>query len=158
MSGGTKHAFTGALYELPYALVVIVPPLIGKLADTHGPLPFLVMGQISLALAALVQILFIPASPVWLVLLGLGLFGLGWGLQQGTATLAATMALPMASVGLAIGALYSLWNFGSSIGLAVAGMIFEVLDKRSLTAALAREGITPCSCHARIDGPRRRCS
>ena len=138
--------------ELPYiagfmllpisGLVVIVPPLIGKLADTHGPLPFLVMGQISLALAALVQILFIPASPVWLVLLGLGLFGLGWGLQQATATLAATMALPMASAGLAIGALYSLWNFGSSIGLAVAGMIFEVLDKRSLTAALAREDIT----------------
>ena len=79
-------------------LVVIVPPLIGKLVDRWGTLPFLSVGQVFLALAALVQIQFLPASPVWLVLLGLGLFGLGWGLQQATATLTATSALPASAL------------------------------------------------------------
>jgi hypothetical protein len=106
-----------------------------------GPLPFLTAGQIVLVLAALVQVFFEPASPVPLVLLGLGLFGLGWGLQQATSALAATSAFPPASASGIIGILYSIWNFGSSVGLAVGGLIFEELDRRSLTAALAREKI-----------------
>jgi len=138
--------------EIPYiagamllpisGLVVIVPPLIGKLVDSKGPMPFLIGGQSCLALAALTQIFFEPASPAWFVLLGLGLFGFGWGLQQATATLAATMALPPAATGLAIGVLYSVWNFGSSVGMAIGGLIFEEADRRTLTAALVRENIS----------------
>lgn len=122
-------------------LVVILPPLIGKLADSRGPLVFLCFGQVFLVAAALVQMTFLPDSPVWLVLLGLGLFGFGWGLQQATATLAATMALPASAAGVAIGVLYSIWNFGSSIGLAVGGLIFEEVNRKSLYAGLAREKI-----------------
>jgi EmrB/QacA subfamily drug resistance transporter len=135
--------YVAGLMLLPISgLVVVVPPLIGKLADRLGPMPFLVAGQIFLALAALVQIFFEPASPVWLVLVGLGLFGFGWGLQQATSALAATSALPPASAGVAIGVLWSIWNFGSSVGLAVGGLIFEEADRRGLTSALAREHIT----------------
>lgn len=123
-------------------LVVIVPPLIDKLVDSKGPMPFLVAGQLFLVFAALVQIFFEPASPALLVLFGLGLFGFGWGLQQATATLAGTMALPSSAAGLAIGVLYSIWNFGSCVGMAVGGLIFEETDRRTLNAALLRENIT----------------
>lgn len=134
--------YVAGLMLLPISgLVVVVPPAIGKLADTRGPMPFLVAGQAFLAIAALVQMSFEPASPVWLVLLGLGLFGFGWGLQQATSAQAATSALPPAAAGLVIGALYSIWNVGSSVGLSVAGLIFEELDEQSLTRALARESI-----------------
>ncbi len=138
--------------ELPYiagmmllpisTLVVLVPPLIGKLADRTGPLPFLTAGQIVLVFAALVQVFFEPASPVPLVLVGLGLFGLGWGLQQATVALAATSPFPPAQASVMIGILYSIWNFGSSVGLAVGGLIFKELDRRDLTASLAREKIS----------------
>lgn len=138
--------------ELPYiaglmllpisALVVIVPPTIGRFVDRAGPMSFIVAGQVFLALAALVQIFFEPASSVWFVLVGLGLFGFGWGFQQASSVVAATSALPPASAGLAVGALYSVWNFGSSIGLAVGGLIFEELDRASMNAALVRENIT----------------
>lgn len=134
--------YIAGLMLLPISsLVVIVPPLIGGLADRRGPMPFLTAGQFFLALAALVQIFFEPASPVWLVLIGLGLFGFGWGLQQATSAVAATSALPPASASVAIGVLYSIWNFGSSVGLAIGGLIFEELDARSLNGALARESI-----------------
>ena len=134
--------YVAGLMLLPISgLVVIVPPLIGKLVDRTGPMPFLVVGQAFLALAALVQIFFEPASPVWLVLIGLGLFGLGWGLQQATSALAATSAFPPAQASLIIGVLYSIWNFGSSVGLAVGGLIFEERDRHALTAGLARENV-----------------
>ncbi len=134
--------YVAGLMLLPISsLVVIGPPMIGKLADRHGPMPFLVAGQIFLAIAALVQSFFEPASPVWLVLVGLGLFGFGWGLQQATSALAVTSPFPPASASLIIGVLYSVWNFGSCVGLAVGGLIFEELDHRSLTSALAQQDI-----------------
>jgi MFS family permease len=135
--------YVAGLMLLPISsLVVIVPPVIGKLVDRHGPMTFIVAGQAILAIAALVQIYFEPTSPVWLVLLGLGLFGFGWGLQQATSALAATSTFPPASAGLIIGVLYSIWNFGSSLGLAIGGLIFEELDRRSLTSTLAQRHIT----------------
>ena len=134
--------YIAGLMLLPIsALVVIVPPLIGKLVDQKGPMPFLAAGQFFLALAALVQIFFEPASAVWIVLFGLGLFGFGWGLQQATVALAATSAFPPASASLIIGVIYSIWNFGSSVGLAIGGLIFEELDRRTLTGTLLREKI-----------------
>lgn len=134
--------YIAGLMLLPISgLVVVVPPVIGRLADRRGPMPFLVAGQAFLALAALVQIFFEPASPVPMVLIGLALFGFGWGLQQATSAQAATAALPSEAAGLAIGVLYSIWNFGSSVGLAVGGLVFEELDARALAAGLARENI-----------------
>lgn len=154
----TVGSFLAPLYlqsirnELPYvagfmllpisALVVIVPPLIGGWAGRVGELRFIVAGLALLTLSAVWQLFFAPASPVWFVLLGLGLFGLGWGLQQATSAVAATSALPPASAGLAIGVLYSVWNLGSCIGLAVAGLILEEIDRHRLTNSLALENIT----------------
>jgi EmrB/QacA subfamily drug resistance transporter len=134
--------YVAGLMLLPISsLVVIVPPMIGKIVDRYGPMSFLVAGQLFLAMAALVQIFFEPASSVWLVLVGLGLFGLGWGLQQATSALAATSAFPPASASLIIGVLYSIWNFGSCVGLSIGGLIFEELDRRTLTRALAERHI-----------------
>lgn len=137
-----ESPIVAGLMLLPIStLVVIVPPLIGKLVDTHGPILFIAAGQIFLALSALIQIFFEPTTSVALVLFGLGLFGFGWGLQQATSSLAATSAFPPASASVVIGVLYSIWNFGSSIGLAVGGLLFEVLDKATLNASLAHEHI-----------------
>jgi EmrB/QacA subfamily drug resistance transporter len=118
--------YVAGLMLLPIsALVVIVPPLIGKLVDDIGPLPFIAAGQIVLVLSALGQIFFAPDSAMWFVLFGLGLFGLGWGLQQATTAVAATSPFPQAQASVVIGVLYSIWNVGSSVGLAIGGLIFE---------------------------------
>ncbi len=122
--------------------IVVVPPLIGRLADKVGPIPFVVAGQASLALAALVQLSFAVASPLWFVLLGMGLFGLGWGLQQATTATAATGALPKEAAGLAISALWTFWNVGSCVAMAVGGLIFEYRDRATFDAAIARDHIT----------------
>jgi len=138
--------------ELPYiagmmllpisATVVIVSLSLGGFADRLGPMPFIVAGQVALVASALVQMFFEPASPIPLVLFGFLLFGLGWGLQQATLPLAVSTAMPPAAAGVAIGMLYTIWNIGAGIGLAVGGAIFKHLDKNSILAALARENVT----------------
>ena len=134
--------YVAGLMMLPISgLVVLVPQLVGGPAGRIGPRIFIAWGLAILTLAALVQFWFQPASPVWFVLCGLGLFGLGWGLQQSTTATAATSVLPPAAAGLAMGALWTFWNVGSNIGLAVGGLIFEEVDRAHLLAALAREKI-----------------
>ncbi len=123
-------------------LVMIVPPLIGKWVDAKGPLLFMVTGQIILVIAAISQTQFAPDTPVWYVLVGLALFGLGWGLQQATTAVAATSALPPEASGLAIGSLWTFWNIASSITLAVGGLILSAVDQSRLGASLAAKNIT----------------
>ena len=124
------------------ALVVIVPPLIGKLVDDLGPMRFIFAGQVCLAVSALLQIFFLPNSPALFVIIGLGLFGLGWGLQQASSAVAATSPFAPERASLVIGVLYSVWNVGSGVGLAIAGTVFEILEKRALDASLAANGVS----------------
>ncbi len=136
-------AYVAGLMLMPITLLVmIIPPAIGKLVDARGPVGFMILGLAILVIAAVVQIFFVPASPVWYVLLGLALFGLGWGFQQATSAVAATSALPPESAGLALGTLWTLWNIASSITLAVGGLILRVVDQSRLDASLAANNIT----------------
>ncbi len=131
-------------------MVMVVPPAIGHLSDKLSPTPFVIAGQACLTLAALVQISFAATTPAWLVLVGLGLFGLGWGLQQATTATAATAALPKSAAGLAIGALWTFWNVGSCVAMAIGGMIFEYRDQATLSAAIARDHIPLSTADAEL--------
>ncbi len=136
-------AYVAGMMLLPITvLVMIIPPAIGKLVDARGPAGFMILGQAILVIAAVVQVFFVPASPAWFVLLGLALFGLGWGFQQASTAVAATSALPPEAAGLAIGSLWTFWNIASSITLAVGGMILRVVDQSRLDASLAANNIS----------------
>lgn len=135
--------YVAGLMLLPISgLVALLPATIGRASDKAGPLPFLIGGQCLLVVAALVQMRLGPESVPWFVLAGFALFGLGWGLQQSTTAVAATAGVPPAAAGFAIGALYTFWNVGASVGLAIAGLIFEAVDKASLDAAVAGERLS----------------
>lgn len=83
-----------------------------------------------------------PDSPVWFVLIGLGLFGLAWGIQQGASPCTATMAVPAAAAGLAIGALWTVWNIANSLALSIGGLITHTVDHARLNEALTAANIT----------------
>jgi EmrB/QacA subfamily drug resistance transporter len=134
--------YLAGLTLLPVTLLVmIIPPLVGKWVDTKGPLPFLVIGQIGLVAAALAQSQFTPDTPVWYTLIALGLFGLAWGLQQGSTASAATAPLPAKDAGIAIGSLWTIWNIASAIALSVGGIILTVVDRARLDESLAAKNI-----------------
>ncbi len=74
--------------------MIVFPALIGKLGDDIGALPFNFAGIVCLGVAGGYQLFVSSGSPIWIVLIGLGLIGLGWRLQQSTGPTAATNALP----------------------------------------------------------------
>jgi EmrB/QacA subfamily drug resistance transporter len=141
VQGFAPYAVGLMLLPIPM-LVVIVPPLVGKWIDTRGPVLLIVVGQIALLAAAFAQMQFIADSPIWFVLVALGLFGLGWGLQQGSTVSAATSAVPPEDAGVAVGALWTFWNIGSVLALSIGGLILNLVDRSHLNAALADKGIT----------------
>lgn len=116
--------------------VVLMSPLAGRLGDLFGHSPFVVIGLLSLVLAAVVQAFFEPSSPTVLILVGLGLFGIGWGILLTSIAVMATAALPVASSGLALGVLWTVWDLSSNINLALGGLILETIDKQRLLASL----------------------
>ncbi|MEM7445389.1 MAG: MFS transporter [Pseudomonadota bacterium] len=135
--------YLAGLMLLPITgLVMILPPLVGRWVDSTGPLPFILAGQFVLILAALGQMLFVDTSPAWYVLVALGLFGLSWGLQQGSVASAVTMALPPKSSGIAIGSLWTFWNVGSTVTLSIGGMILNVIDHSRLQSLMAGANIS----------------
>ncbi len=135
--------YAAGLMLLPITgLVMIIPPLIGKWVDMRGPVPFLILGQILLVVAALAQMQFVTDSPVWFVLVALGLFGVAWGLQQASTANAVTAALPPESAGVAIGSLWTFWNISATSTICLGGLILNIVDKSQLDAKLAAKNIT----------------
>ncbi|MEM7445722.1 MAG: MFS transporter [Pseudomonadota bacterium] len=124
------------------AMVMIVPPLIGKSVDRRGPVPFVIAGQFAMVIAAVTQVYFVAASPAWFVILGLALFGLGWGLQQGSSLKAATMALPQEAAGVAVGTMWTVLNIAKTLTVAIGGLILTTTDHARLEASLAAANIT----------------
>jgi MFS family permease len=135
--------YIAGLMLLPITgLVMILPPLVGRYVDRHGPVKVILIGQAILVIAALVQAQFTDVSPAWFVLIGLGLFGLGWGVQQASTASAVTSALPVEASGLAIGSLWTFWNIGSSLTLAIGVMILRLVEHAELNASIAAHNIT----------------
>jgi len=124
------------------AFVMIVPPLVGNSVDRWGPVPFVIAGQFVMVVAAVTQVFFAANSPAWFILIGLGLFGLGWGLQQGSSPKAATMALPPASAGVAIGTMWTVLNIAKTLTVSIGGLILTTTDHARLDASLAAANIT----------------
>lgn len=139
---GQPGYLTGLMLLPITGLVMLIPPIAGKWVDKWGPVPFILVGQFIYIVAAITQSQFVPDSPVWFVLIGLGLFGLAWGIQQGASPRSATMAVSPAAAGLALGALWTVWNIANSLALSVGGIITNTVDHERLAASLTAANIT----------------
>ncbi len=119
-------------------LIVIVAPIAGRLVDTKGAKPPVLLGLLSLAVSALVQSTLRDDSSFFHILTGFVFVGLGWGLILSSAAFSAISSLPQTLSGTASGALWTFQNLGGSIGLAIAGTIFRHAERTSLLNGLAR--------------------
>ncbi|MEM7008933.1 MAG: MFS transporter [Thermodesulfobacteriota bacterium] len=122
-------------------LIILVAPYSGKIVDKRGAkLPILV-GLAALAVSALMQSTFSINSTHIYILLGFIFMGIGWGFIYGSGAFAAISSVPKEFAGTATGALWTIQNFGGAIGLAIAGIIFRLLEKDNLDNGLASSGV-----------------
>jgi EmrB/QacA subfamily drug resistance transporter len=117
-------AFEAGLLLVPSTVVLLVlAPRFGRLADRHGPRPYLVAGPTLTAVGMLLW-LRVDDKSLWDGLLpGLVLFGLGLSMVVAPITAAALNVAPPEHAGLAAGANSMFSRLGSLFAIALLGLV-----------------------------------
>ena len=116
------------------ACFVVTLPLAGGLLQRAGPRLLMLIGMALMTAACL---LLLPGGLHWMVL-GLAVAGIGQGFAFNTSTTAAMDAVPAAKSGEASGVLNAARQLGSTLGIAVAGAVFQTIESRGLLGGPAR--------------------
>ncbi|RDJ27018.1 MFS transporter [Bosea caraganae] len=141
---GYGSLLTGLMLLPTTALVALASPVVGKLADRHGPMPLLAAGLALLALSASLQMLFSEATSTPFVILAFATMGIGWGCILGPSTLAALSSVPKRLGGVAMGACWTIHNVGGATGLVLSTLLYRMLAEQALQSeAHLSSGIDP---------------
>ncbi|MFC3980379.1 MFS transporter [Streptosporangium jomthongense] len=133
-------ALAAGLCLLPVgALTVVLSPLTGRLVGARGPrLPLVVAGS-ALALGALASLRLGPATPLPAVLVTFLLFGVFLGAVNPPITNTAVSGMPRSMAGVAASLASAGRQSGTTLGVAIAGMIMGPALTRGGTAFTAAE-------------------
>ncbi|MFE3170207.1 MFS transporter [Amycolatopsis sp. NPDC059090] len=117
-------ALQSGLMLLPTAVAVtIAAPLAGRLVATRGArIPLLTAG-ISMTVVAVVLTTASATTPLWLLAIAYGVFGMGFGLLNPPITNAAVSGMPRSQAGVAAAVASTSRQVGQTLGVAVAGTI-----------------------------------
>ncbi|MYW89922.1 MFS transporter [Amycolatopsis rubida] len=117
-------ALQSGLMLLPAAVAVtIAAPLSGRLVATRGArIPLLAAG-ISMTVVAVLLTTASGATPLWMLAIAYGVFGLGFGLLNPPVTNAAVSGMPRSQAGVAAAVASTSRQVGQTLGVAVAGSI-----------------------------------
>ncbi len=113
----------GAAFLPMMAMLILVAPAAGKLADHTGPRWLMSTGLAAVALALLLLSRLDPSSTYTDVLPGLLVAGFGMALALTPMTVAALSTVPDAKAGVASGVLNATQQAGGVLGIAVLGAI-----------------------------------
>ena len=139
--------FEAGLLLLPSILVLLVlAPRFGRLADRHGPRPFLITGPVLMA-AGILLWLRVDDRNLWDGLLpGLVLYGLGLSMIVAPITAAALTTISERYAGVAAGVNTTFSRLGSLITIAVLGLVVSLVfasrtnDPKLVPLALDQDG------------------
>ncbi|WP_275294265.1 MFS transporter [Amycolatopsis sp. La24] len=117
-------ALQSGLMLLPTAVAVtIAAPLSGRLVATRGArIPLLTAG-ISMTVVAVLLTTASATTPLWILAIAYGVFGLGFGLLNPPITNAAVSGMPRSQAGVAAAVASTSRQVGQTLGVAVAGTI-----------------------------------
>jgi EmrB/QacA subfamily drug resistance transporter len=117
-------AFHAGVAILPMALLVmLLSPLSGRLVAAHGARPSLLIAGTMLTLSSLLMTRLAPDTPLPQVLMGLCIFGAGFGMVNAPVTFTAVSGMPRAQAGLAAAIASTSRQVGVSLGVALTGAL-----------------------------------
>ncbi|PXX71134.1 EmrB/QacA subfamily drug resistance transporter [Nocardia tenerifensis] len=118
----------GFVLLLVSGTLALSSPVAGRFIDRFGPQSLLPFGFGSLALAGAGISLAAFGDRLPILLVALVLFGGGWALVLGPATVLAISTVPPTRSGFAVGASWTFHNLGGAIGAALATVVFGHVD------------------------------
>ncbi|WP_308286261.1 MFS transporter [Actinomycetospora endophytica] len=117
-------ALHAGLALLPAAVTAtICAPLSGRLVASRGPRPSLVVAGVTTTAVAVVIALSGPTTPLWVLLVAYGVYGVGFGLVNPPITNTAVSGMPRSQAGVAAAVASTSRQIGQSLGVAVSGTI-----------------------------------
>jgi EmrB/QacA subfamily drug resistance transporter len=117
-------ALDAGLALLPAAVTAtICAPLSGRLVASRGPRTPLVVAGIATTAVAVVIALVDAVTPLWVLLVAYGVYGIGFGLVNPPITNTAVSGMPRTQAGVAAAVASTSRQVGASLGVAVSGTI-----------------------------------
>lgn len=143
-------AFHTGVCTLPLAvMMMITAPLSGRLVANHGTLPSLLISGTGFLLSTLLLTGLSENTPLVVLLLAYGSFGVGLGMVNPTITNSAVAGMPLSQAGVAAATASTARQVGSALGVAVAGTVVGISHAEGLDFAQATHPIwwimTACS-------------
>ncbi len=125
-------ALHAGLALLPAAVTAtICAPLSGRMVASRGPrIPLVLAGVLTTAVAVVIAMVG-PTTPLWVLLVVYGVYGIGFGLVNPPITNTAVSGMPRSQAGVAAAVASTSRQVGSSLGVAVSGTVVAA----SLTVA-----------------------
>jgi EmrB/QacA subfamily drug resistance transporter len=127
---------TGLRFLPATAMIVLVAPISGRLADRIGSRPLMTVGLVIVGIALFIQSHITVHSTYLLLLPGFVLMGLGMGLVMSPMSTAAMNAVDRTKAGAASGVLSMSRMVGSTFGVAVMGAIVTTVGKSQINQNL----------------------
>jgi len=117
-------AFHTGLFTLPLAIMMMIcSPLSGRLVAHHGTRPSLLISGAGFLTSTLLLTGLTSTTPLPLILLASGLFGVGLGMVNPAISNNAVAGMPLAQDGVAAAIASTARQVGAALGVAVAGTV-----------------------------------
>ncbi len=117
-------AFHTGLCTLPLAaMMTMCSPLSGRLVGSFGPRPSVLLAGLGFLLSTLILTHLNLATPLGMLLLAYGLFGVGLGMVNPAITNSAVAGMPLSQAGVAAAIASTGRQVGAALGVAVAGTV-----------------------------------
>jgi EmrB/QacA subfamily drug resistance transporter len=133
------------------ALIIVVAPIAGRLADRIGPRPPIVVGLLLVTLALYLQTHIGTESGYAVLLPAFMVMGFGMGLVMSPMSTAAMNAVEVTKAGVASGILSMSRMVGGTFGVAALGALFQSLAASRVGDVLSGSGISAAKQDAIVE-------
>lgn len=124
---GIDPQTTGLILIAQPVVQMIVSPVSGHCSDSIEPRILATAGMAVTTAGLCILVLAGPETPIWLILLGLAVLGLGYGLFSSPNTNAIMSAVEVRHLGIASGMVATMRAIGQMISLAIAMLVFSAV-------------------------------
>ena len=124
---GIDPQTTGLILIAQPVVQMIVSPVSGNCSDSIEPRILATAGMAVTTAGLCILVLAGPETPIWLILLGLAVLGLGYGLFSSPNTNAIMSAVEVRHLGIASGMVATMRAIGQMISLAIAMLVFSAV-------------------------------